>query len=731
LANDIVVHEVTSDDITNGFKRVVYSSPASKTDSNQSTFFMLENRDGKNSEKSETIKHTNNRRVVIAPNSIASASFNRTDGIRVQVSRLFYTGNDQIYFSVLAKPSSLPSTALYSTTNVINVSFNPSAELDESVFTQLVTQIYGVGLEDLTQNTQYSLVLVASSNIITAANAVTIGRRSEEATMSIASNVVKGQVLVSLPSSPLTTFATSNFNVVEIKAPEKVNIGGLRVTGAIYTETRLDNPLNPPTTLLPDAEDYVAPTAANYLKSHQYWTLTKISSDGVSKQLGSDLTQFTGVNESVVLEKLKSFTVVPEEVDDESSYQLTVYEALALLPSMLTCFPGLKTDSSVILYNKNYYYLLNSGQSISFKDLVDPDTIDPVQKVTVNFGMDTDDYDFLAVCMSHVPLSNEQLAVSKICFEVSTSSAFSSSLFISGRSDPTLMPAMKILEIPQAADLSEYQRLWLFDDNGTVTEDPVNFCEGASYHVRVTYVARQKGYTSAVKGSHPVIANIITFENSARLLAGADSVNAFADSNTKKINGSYTLPSSLPAGYSLDRVKVALYGSDFVKDTPLKTRILTRTGSTSIPNTFMFDLSDEQEIQKESYNILVTLVLRSSADNTTIDSTAVHTSVSFSNAIEILGYQISSTSPTRNYLVSEIAGIQNLIFNVKLSGPAQSVLVLFPRVGGNVLTLVPVSNTNGTEWQATFTALPTTLDIEPLILAVGFPGTGYAISPEC
>ena len=333
--------------------------------------------------------------------------------------------------------------------------------------------------------------------------------------------------------------------------------------------------------------------------------------------------------------------------------------------------------------------------------------------------------------MSHVPLSKEQLAVSKICFEVSTSSAFSNSLYISGNSDPTQMPAMKILEIPQVDDLSEYQRLWLFDNNGTVASAPVNFCEGASYHVRVTYVARQIGYTSAVKGSHPVIANIITFEGSARLLPGADSVNAFADSNTKKINGSYILPSSLPTGYSLDRVKVALYGSDFVKDTPLKTRTLTRTGSSSIPNVFMFDLSNEEEIQKESYNILVTLVLRNNDTNTTVDSTVVHTSVSFSTPVEILRYQISSTSPTRLYNVSDIAGIQNLIFNVKLSGPAQTVIVLFPRVGGNVLTLLPVSNTNGTEWQANFAALQTKLDIEPLILAVGLPGTGYAISPDC
>jgi hypothetical protein len=756
---------IQQSDMDNKFIRIQVDFPGAKVDSNQSTFVFTENLDGKNSAKSEVKKHTNNARVVIAPNSITSASFNQSEGVSVVLSETFYSGNQPIFYSVLAKKSSASSTG-YATTNIINMAFNP-ADVPSSAIVEDVTQIAtgvaspGVAavaaqpavpptsgsagvpavlavarvlavatFANLTANASYDFILVASSVEIDPTPTVILGRSSAasaEPTLSLPSNVVKGQMLVSVPS-PLNTLSNT-FNARKIVAPETTNLGGLRITGLSYTETPIPNP-----------------AASGNLKSHQCWTLSKVSKDGTKKELASDLTQLSGISSTAALEQLSSFTVVPQELDTDSSYELAVYEALALLPSMISSFPGLKTDASVKLYNRNYYFLLNadSPQAITFKDLVDSNTIDQVYKVAVSPGKDTDGYDFLGVCMSHLPLSNEQLAVAKIRFEVSTSSSFTKTLFISSTSSSSgsSPPPTRILDVNQSADLSEYQRLWIFDDSvapGTAaTSSPQLLCEGAAYYVKVTYIAKQLGFSITVAGSQSSVASTLIRDNSVKLLPGAVSVNATANPTTKKITGSYLLPQSYPTDYALDSARVSLYGSDFVKESPLKTVNLTRRGFTSFPTTFEFDLSNDGELQKDSYNILVTLVLRETTQtNVTTDSTPAHTSVAFSSAVDIQGYEIvaNTTPPSGPFTASEIAGKTSLVLRVFLAANnAEEVKVLLPHQGGVFLSLTPVTTANSTfaVWQSgPFNALPTTLTTEPLILAIGVPGAGYDISPPC
>jgi hypothetical protein len=730
LKKDTKCYEITPSDVDKGFKTITYPFPAAKIDSNQSTYIFTENKDGKNSEKSELLKHTNNARVVIAPNSITSATFNLFSGILISISQLFYAGNKKIYYSLLAKES---SNTAYSTTNIINMELDPN-DLDEHTFQHEVTHIVDtqtttngnlttVTLKSLTANTSYDIVVVAASVEIDPAKAFVFGRNSLEPTLSSPSNAVKGQKLVNLPSPTLNTLG-NNFSVAKV---DTGNGTALVVTGVTYNETPIRNPLNPGT------------TTPNYLKSHQCFTLTKISSDKVRTLLAVDLTQFSGEITSSALEKLNSFNVPADEVDKECFYEISVYEALALLPSMLSSFPELKTDLNVKQVGKNYYYLLNlkSPQTIIFKDLVDANSIDPVDRAAVSAGVDTLDHDFLGVCMSHVPLSNDQLVVSKIRFEVSTSPAFTNQLFISNNTSITspLPGATKVLDINQTADLSEYQRIWIFDDilapGVTAKSTPQKLCEGAAYYVRITYVAAQSGYgPAAVAGSNSIIVDTVIHENSARLLPGPVSVNAVANVLTKKINGNFLFPTTIPTDFTINSVNVSLYGNDFVvKGEPLKVVNLTRQGVTTLPNSFEFDLSKDEKIQKTSYNILVTFSYRNNTTFKLTNSTPTHTTASFSNVVSINNYEIVSTVPPfPTYTADQISGKNALVLRVTMKEDnASDVVVLLPHVGGSVLRLTQSSSIRTLWVSDVFNALSTTLLSEPVILAVGNSGSGFAI----
>lgn len=715
---------VSSSENADGFVDVSFTFPGAKIDSFQSTWVFTENSDGKNSPLSNVIKTTNTNRAIINPSSIASASFDRLDGVSVTLAENFYTQSELIKFSVLAKES---TATKYSTTDVINVPYD-AAEPSLTNLTNLVRKIYvGSALKDLKTNTVYDFVIVAVKSVGTLAEAsdVPLGRNNDVTSLSEISSIVKGQVLAG--SAAVLSIATSPtlssvFTLVRLTQPSQ-NAGGLNIQGSLsYTPTRVVN-------------------NSDNLKNHQYWEMSKITNN-VSKVIASDFTQLEGTSPvlNAVLRNLTTFTIPPSELDSESSYKLSVYLALPVLPSMLSVFPSLKDNKAVRANGKNLFFLLDysSPQSISFKDLIDPSNIDKVHKLSVNSGTDANDNMFLGVCMTHVPLIDDGIEVKKIRFEVSTSDTFLRTFFISDKvlTATDVSSATRFVDVNQASDLGEYQQLYIYEDveasaatapsldsGGT----PYDLCPGAAYHVRVSYVCSQVGFQGSTQSSNFSIGS--TEFHSEAPPKGPNSVNATANMDTKMISGQYFLPSPLPASLSVQSVRVDLFGSDTSdKSNPLKTMNLIKGPTqTAIPNTFKFDLSNDER-QTDSYNIFVTLIYNKIDNNSSVESTPAQTTATFPRAVEIVKYEIVSSSgnPPKTYGgVTEIAGLtSSLRLRVTVSGSVNAVVALLPHSGANYLVLTRVGLTN--EWQSdTFIPLQTTLEYEPVIIAVGSNGAGY------
>ena len=720
---------VSSNDNADGFVDIKFSFPGAKIDSFQSTWIFTENSDGKNSPISNVIKTTNTNRVVINPSSIVSASFDRLDGVSVTLAENFYTqSSDSIKYSVLAKKS---TDTKYSTTDVRNIAYDPTNAPTSLI--HVVSKIYkGSALADLDTNTVYDFVIAAvkSSDDLPAVSEVQLGRNNDVTSLSEISSIVKGQELAggaevaSIAASPTLT---SVFTLFRLTDPQ--NEGGLNIRGDLaYTPTPVDS----------NGTD---------LKNHQYWELSKIT-NGVSKVLASDFTQLDGTSPvpNTVLRKLTSFTVRASDLDSESSYKLSVYLALPVLPSMLSVFPSLKDNKSVRANGKNLFFLLDSSspQSISFKDLIDPSDIDKVHKVSVNSGTDANDNMFLGVCMTHVPLSDDGIEVKKIRFEVSTSDTFVRTFFISDRvlAAIDLPSATRFVDVDQASDIAEYQQLYIYENveasaataatlDSSNSNKPYKLCEGAAYHVRVSYICSQVGFQGSTQSSNFSIGS--TEFHSEAPPKGPSSVTASANMDTKIISGQYFLPSTPPAGLSVQSVRVDLFGSDASdKSNPLKTMNLVKGPTqTAIPNTFKFDLSNDKR-QTDSYNIFVTINYNRTINNTFVESTPAHTTATFPSAVEIVKYEIVSSSgnPPKVYDVTEIANVTTALrLRVTVAGSVNSVVALLPHSSANHLILTRVGLTN--EWQSgTFTALSTTLEYEPVIIAVGSNGAGYDLKCE-
>jgi hypothetical protein len=648
------------------------------------------------------------------------------DGVSVTLAENFYTQSESIKYSVLAKKS---TDTKYSTTDVKNIAYDPANPPTSLI--HVVSQIYkGSALADLDTNTVYDFVIAAvkSSDVLADDSEVLLGRNNHATSLSEISSIVKGQVLAGgaeVDSIAATPTLTSVFTLFRLTDPQ--NEGGLSIRDLAYTPTSVDS----------NGID---------LKNHQYWELSKIT-NGVSKVLASDFTQLDGTSQvpNTVLRKLTSFTVRASDLDSESSYKLSVYLALPVLPSMLSVFPSLKDSKSVRANGKNLFFLLDSSspQSISFKDLINPSDIDKVHKVSVNSGTDANDNMFLGVCMTHVPLSDDGIEVKKIRFEVSTSDTFVRTFFISDRvlaAGAALASATRFVDVDQASDIAEYQQLYIYEDveASAVTAatldggKPYELCEGAAYHVRVSYICSQVGFQGSTQSSNFSIGS--TEFHSEAPPKGPSSVTASANMDTKIISGQYFLPSPLPVGLSVQSVRVDLFGSDTSdKSNPLKTMNLVKGPTqTAIPSTFKFDLSNDTR-QTDSYNIFVTIIYNKTINNSSVESTPAHTTATFPSAVEIVKYEIVSSTgnpPTVYDDVTQIAKVTTpLRLRVTVSGSVNAVVALLPHTGSNHLILTRIGVTN--VWQSSnFTALSTTLEYEPVIIAVGSNGAGYDLKCE-
>jgi hypothetical protein len=303
-----------------------------------------------------------------------------------------------------------------------------------------------------------------------------------------------------------------------------------------------------------------------------------------------------------------------------------------------------------------------------------------------------------------------------------------------------LASATRFVDVDQASDIAEYQQLYIYEDveASAVTAatldggKPYELCEGAAYHVRVSYICSQVGFQGSTQSSNFSIGS--TEFHSEAPPKGPSSVTASANMDTKIISGQYFLPSPLPVGLSVQSVRVDLFGSDTSdKSNPLKTMNLVKGPTqTAIPSTFKFDLSNDTR-QTDSYNIFVTIIYNKTINNSSVESTPAHTTATFPSAVEIVKYEIVSSTgnpPTVYDDVTQIAKVTTpLRLRVTVSGSVNAVVALLPHTGSNHLILTRIGVTN--VWQSSnFTALSTTLEYEPVIIAVGSNGAGYDLKCE-
>lgn len=664
-------------------------------DTTQTTHVILENEAGRNGPISNIVVTSNDSRVVIAKDSILSVSYADSDRVEVELNRNFYQLSDQIKVSVIAR---VAGTSNYSTTNVINVDFDPL----EPVFAYNVTKIFAKPpLQGTTQppdtllnlpvNIAYEFALVAASTDIVATRILLEGKNSLVVSQSETSNNKKGQAFFSTPLTPLPLLAP-DLTVDTILAPDKM-AGGIRVSGVTFTPS-----LYPENT-----------------KPYQSWTLTKFD-NGVATQLASDITQFS---EAVTdFTALKSFTVPKISVNKAWSYELAVQEVYAIPPAMITCFPSITSRPNVMLVKNINYIPVGAVQKISFKDKVDPASIEAPDCLVVSAGRGVNNTEFLVLTINHAVLSDKSLSISKLLVEVSTSDTFAKPMWISSvAEDPdTGSSAFKELAVEQdEKDPNEHAIVYIYQNaNGEKQSEGQPLCPGAVYHVRVRYSVEQTGYTILTASSNYANAN-------SEVLAGTDSfpvpgpasVSATADVINKKITGFFIVPSpsDIPNGVVTGAL-IQLYGSD-VKNVLQEVRNGVNTMQ-QVNTNFSFSL---KEIQSASYNIYVTLYIKVGTELKT--STRSHTSVPFASRIKISGYDIIKPPSTTRLSLNAITGLVGLRIRVTLTGDVQHVLVAMPHANGQTLVL-----TQGLPnvWSANFSAMATPLLFTPTILAIGLGG---------
>jgi hypothetical protein len=699
--------EITAAEIKAGLIELKGSSEVefglANVDTTQTTHVILENEAGRNGPISNIVVTSNDSRVVIAKDSILSVSYADADGVDVELNRNFYQLSDPIKISVIAR---VAGTSNYSTTNVINVDFDPA----EALFAYNVSQIFalppvvvtGTGstavttqpsatLLDLPVNIPYEFALVAASDDIAAALILSEGKNSLVVSQSETSNNKKGQAFFSTPLTPLPLLAP-NLTVDTILAPDKM-AGGIRVSGVTFTPSSYPENAKP----------------------HQSWTLSKVE-NGVATQLASDITQFSG---SVTdFTALKSFTVPKISVNKAWSYELAVVEVYAIPPAMITCFPSITSKPGVMLVKNINYIPVGAVQKISFKDKVDPATIEAPDCVVVSAGRGVNNSEFLVLTINHADLSDKTLSISKLLIEVSTSDTFANPMWISSvASDPEdSSSAFKELAVEQdPKDPNEHAIVYIYQDPaGAKQSEGQPLCPGAVYHVRVRYSVQQTGYSILTASSNYANANTeVLAGTSSFALPGPASVSATADVINKKITGFFIVPSpsDIPNGVVTGAL-IQLYGSD-VKNVLQEVRNGVNTMQ-QVNTNFSFSL---KEIQSASYNIYVTLDIKVGTELKT--STRSHTSVPFASRIKISGYDIIRPPSTTRLSLNAITGQVGLRIRVTLTGDVQHVLVAMPHANGQTLVL-----TQGLPnvWSANFSAMATPLLFSPTILAIGLGG---------
>ena len=704
---------LTAEDERRGFKEVNIPFPNAAVDTIQTTHFELENKEGRNSAKSETIVTSNSVRVEIAKDSIQSASYDQVGGVAIVISPDFYTKSDSIKFSVLARKSSPPSSP-YSTTNIINVEYNAAIPNDNWNLV-IVNKIASgaettTDLQDLQLNVAYDFVLVATdkNGVIEATDALNLFE-TDDPSQSEISNVVKGQQLVNF-AAPLPTLSG-----VVVKDPL-----GLRIA-LNYSVPEL-KPTTPAT------------------KNYQYFVMTKISKDGVREVIATDFKQWSPVAPmdpaNIRLSELKSLIVPSKYVDDDSTFEFAAFEAFPVLPSTLSCFPGLKDDRNVKILGSStvgspkrlFYYLMNgsSPRTITFQNMLDPSKVDKIDKISASIGRDANGIPFIGVCMSHSSLENLNVNVTGIQYQVSNTDCFSQSslLYISSGGAGAPVPS-KTLSLPNSSaspgDIEEYRQLWVYNKDGTNWNPEMS--AGLAYFVRAVYIVNQVNFTDSVIGVNYAVANTQKFENNARIPPpGPIFVNAVPSINQQLIV-TYTRPTQNNLSGAIASAQFDLYGSD-VKNKPFRSQVV----SGSRNNTVRFDLAGEL-LETGNYNVFVTLTYNIAGQ--LVVSTPTHTTVSFSMAPEILRYEIVRPPATTNIKFDKIATLRGLTFRVFLArNDATSITVYMPHeFSQNPGFKLNLSQQGDTPvWSSTFDATSQSLTCEPIILAVG--ASGYAISPN-
>jgi hypothetical protein len=666
-------------------------------DTTQTTHVILENEAGRNGAISNIVVTSNDSRVVIAKDSILSVSYAAADGVDVELNKNFYQRPDPIKISVIAK---VAGTSNYSTTNVINVVFDPN----EPLFAYNVSQIYvqppalpgtttlpSKKLVDLPVNIPYEFALVAASEDIIAAVILLEGRNSVAVSQSETSNSKKGQAFFSTPLTHLPLLAP-DLTVNTVLAPDKM-AGGIRVSGVTFTPSSYPENAKP----------------------HQSWTLSKVE-NGVATQLASDITQFS---EPVTdFTALKSFTVPKISVNKAWSYELAVVEVYAIPPAMITCFPSVTSQPGVMLVKNINYIPVGAVQKISFKDKVDPASIEAPDCVVVSAGRGVLNSEFLVLTINHADLSDKTLSISKILIQVSTSDTFANPMWISSvAEDPTdVSTAFKELAVEQdPKDPNEHVIVYIYQNPaGEQQSQGQPLCPGAVYHVRVRYSVEQTGYSILTASSNYANANSDVLAGTSSFpLPGPASVSATADVINKKITGFFIVPSpsDIPNGVVTGAL-IQLYGSD-VKNVLQEVRNGVNTMQ-QVNTNFSFSL---KEIQSSSYNIYVTLDIKVGTEMKT--STRSHTSVPFASRIKISGYDIIKPPGSTRLSLNAITGQVGLRIRVTLTGDVQHVLVAMPHANGQTLVL-----TQGLPnvWSANFSAMATPLLFTPTILAIGLGG---------
>jgi hypothetical protein len=708
--------DVLEGDIRNGFISCLLQFPAAKQDTSQTTVAALENSEGRNGVKSNTIFTTNDIRVKISSAAIKSASSSDNTGVKITLAPNFYTGSDdKINISVLARKSNTASSnPEYATTNIRNVTYDPSNPSLTTSIPFLVTSIHTAipsttaSLLPLAVNTSYDFVLVATAEDdgIDDSGCVLLGKKGE-ISQSETSAIVKGQQLVPMLNQPV--FST-NFEVVKIKSPATKNLGGILITNLTYTAP-------------------VIVDSSRTLPNHQYWELTKVL-PGNKSVIAFDITQFSSgtTTPAATLEALKSFTVLPGQVDVNASYQLSSTELFALPTTMTNAFPELLTNPGIVKFGNNNYIKLGVERVFSFKDLIDSNTVDRINNLAVSVSKGADGHDFLAVSLSHKPLTDESLEITSINLEVSSSSSFSNLLWVASSPIGTANGVKKELTFQQTSDPQEHLQVWIYSANDSVLPQP--FVENVAYYVRAAYSVNQKRFTGNVKGSNFIVANTPIVENAEKApLPGPSSVSAFSNVSTKTISGFYAIPTSnvYPANSSVVGATVELYGSELIDAKPLQTKNLGFVNNTAaLQLNFSFIL---ENVQTDSYNILVRLKVRTG--NVERDTTATFATVAFPKPVKIFQYEILTLTPPKTYSkVGEIAGKTGLTLRVTLvpGTNASNVFSVLPHtVNGAVASVLNLTDRGNGVWDTTFNALQEVLLIEPVIFAVGVGGSGFDI----